>query len=257
MIALYRFLPKHYFITDWYPFLHHFPYLAWLAHFSIVCNARMERWQSGRREVEGNHGSLPPFPYYLLFFLINLCPPPVVLLYERRANTWLDLRAAELGRFNILILFYCPAVQSQTRWLYWHVLLRWHTDEQAGTKGKSIRRNEKGKNGFRERWKEWRRRNQCVCACVELVLSIAPLLEILNILHLKLYILLSFHFTTLLLSCHISQRRASALALRQTAKLQLQEDSWLMGTSQATDSQLSTWEEHTLLIHSLTPSTQG
>lgn len=120
------------FITDWHPFLQHIHYRAWLAHFSVVSVARMKRWLWGRREVDGNHGSLPPFPYQL-FFLINRCPPPVFLLYERRANTWLDLRAAELGRFNILILFYCPAAQSQTCWLYWHALLRWCCDEQAGT----------------------------------------------------------------------------------------------------------------------------
>lgn len=94
-----------------------------------------------------------------------------------------------------------------------------------------------------------------MCACMELL--IAPLVEQLNILHLKLYVYLSFHFTTLLLSRHITSQRASALALRQTARLQLQGDSWLMGTSHAADSQLSTWEKHTLLIHSLTPSTQG
>lgn len=99
-----------------------------------------------RKMVEGNHYSLPLF-LYLLFFLINLCPPPVFLLYERRANTWRDLRAAELGRFNILILVYCPAAQSQTRWLYWHVLLRWHSDELARSKGK--RRWELGE---RKKW---------------------------------------------------------------------------------------------------------
>lgn len=162
--ALHSFLAKH-FYKRLISILAAHPTSAPTGSHSIVCNAKMEKWLRARGGVEGNHGSLSPFPY-LLFFLINLCPPPVFLLYERRANTWLDLRAAELGRFNILILFYCPAAQSQTRWLYWHVLLRWHGDEQAGTKGKRVLEGKK-RNGID--WRNDRKGDKGeinVCMCV-------------------------------------------------------------------------------------------
>lgn len=143
-----------------------------------------------RKMVEGNHYSLPLF-LYLLFFLINLCPPPVFLLYERRANTWRDLRAAELDRFNILILVYCPAAQSQTRWLYWHVLLRWHSDELARSKGK--RRWELGEREKMDLGKERKsEKEKSVCSCMEF--SITPLLKLLNSLHLRALHLSFFSF---------------------------------------------------------------